>query len=141
MVVGLAAVTPASGFVTPMAAMVIGAVAAPLSYYGIRFRDKRQLDESLDVWACHGLASTWGMVACGLFATTEVNAAGANGLFYGSPGQLAIQLLAIVVTMAFAFGMTFVVAKLMDWSIGLRVSTMEEEVGLDISAHGEKAYS
>ncbi len=141
MVVGLAAVTPASGFVTPMAAMVIGAVAAPLSYYGIRFRDKRQLDESLDVWACHGLASTWGMVACGLFATTEVNAAGANGLFYGNPGQLAIQLLAIVVTMAFAFGMTFGMAKLMDWSIGLRVTTMEEEVGLDISAHGEKAYS
>jgi len=141
MVVGLAAVTPASGFVTPMAAMVIGAVAAPLSYYGIRFRDKRQLDESLDVWACHGLASTWGMVACGLFATTEVNAAGANGLFYGNPGQLAIQLLAIGVTMAFTFGATFLVAKLLDWSIGLRVTTMEEEVGLDISAHGERAYS
>ncbi len=141
MVVGLAAVTPASGFVTPMAAMVIGAVAAPLSYYGIRFRDKRQLDESLDVWACHGLASTWGMVATGLFATTEVNAAGANGLFYGNPGQLTIQLLAIVVTMAFTFGMTFLVAKLLDWSIGLRVTTMEEEVGLDISAHGERAYS
>ena len=141
MVVGLAAVTPASGFVTPMAAMVIGAVAAPLSYYGIRFRDKRQLDESLDVWACHGLASTWGMVATGLFATTEVNAAGANGLFYGHPGQLGIQLLAIVVTMAFTFGVTFLVAKLLDWSIGLRVTTMEEEVGLDISAHGERAYS
>jgi len=141
MVVGLAAVTPASGFVTPMAAMVIGAVAAPLSYYGIRFRDKRQLDESLDVWACHGVASTWGMVACGLFATTEVNAAGANGLFYGHPGQLGIQLLAIVATMAFTFGVTFLVAKLLDLSIGLRVTTMEEEVGLDISGHGERAYS
>jgi Amt family ammonium transporter len=141
MVVGLAAVTPASGFVTPMAAMVIGAVAAPLSYYGIRFRDKRKLDESLDVWACHGLASTWGMVATGLFATTEVNAAGANGLFYGHPGQLAIQLLAIVVTMAFTFGVTFLVAKVLDWSIGLRATTMEEEVGLDISTHGERAYS
>ncbi len=141
MVAGLAAVTPASGFVTPMAAMVIGAVAAPLGYYGIHFRENRQLDESLDVWACHGLASTWGMVATGLFATTGVNAAGANGLFYGNPGQLAIQLLAIAVTMAFTFGMTFVVAKLLDWSIGLRVSTMEEEVGLDISAHGERAYS
>ncbi|OGP70736.1 MAG: ammonia channel protein [Deltaproteobacteria bacterium RBG_13_60_28] len=141
MVVGLAAVTPASGFVTPMAAMVIGAVAAPLGYYGIRFRDKRRLDESLDVWACHGLASTWGMVATGLFATVEVNSGGANGLFYGNPGQLPIQLLAIGVTMAFTFGMTFVVAKVLDWSIGLRVTTMEEEVGLDISAHGERAYS
>ncbi len=141
MVVGLAAVTPASGFVTPMAALVIGAVAAPLGYYGIRFREKRRLDESMDVWACHGLASTWGMLATGLFATVEVNSGGANGLFYGNPGQVGVQLLAIAVTMAFTFGATFLIAKALDWSIGLRVSTMEEEVGLDISTHGERAYS
>jgi len=141
MVVGLAAVTPASGFVTPMAALIIGAVAAPLGYYGIRFREKRRLDESMDVWACHGLASTWGMVATGLFATVEVNSGGANGLFYGNPGQVGVQLLAIAVTMAFTFGATFLIAKVLDWSIGLRVSTMEEEVGLDISTHGERAYS
>ena len=141
MVVGLAAVTPAAGFVTPLSALVIGAVAAPLSYYAIRFRDKRGLDESLDVWACHGIASTWGMVATGLFATTAVNKAGANGLFNGNPGQVGVQLLGIVVTMAFSFGVTFLVAKLLDWSIGLRVTPMEEEVGLDISAHGERAYS
>ncbi len=141
MVVGLAAVTPASGFVTPMAALVIGAVAAPLGYYGIRFREKRRLDESMDVWACHGLASTWGMLATGLFATVEVNSGGANGLFYGNPGQVGVQLLAIAVTMAFTFGATFLIAKALNWSIGLRVSTMEEEVGLDISTHGERAYS
>jgi ammonium transporter, Amt family len=141
MVVGLAAVTPASGFVTPLAALVIGAIAAPLSYYAIRFRDRRGLDESLDVWACHGIASTWGMVATGLFATVEVNSAGANGLFFGNPGQIGIQVLGIVVTMAYSFGITFMVAKLLDWSIGLRVTPMEEEVGLDISAHGERAYS
>jgi Amt family ammonium transporter len=141
MVVGLAAVTPASGYVTPMAAMVIGAVAAPLSYYAIRFRQNRHLDESMDVWACHGIASSWGMIATGLFATLEVNAAGANGLFYGNPAQMGIQLLAVLVTMAFTFTITFVVAKLLNMSIGLRVSTMEEEVGLDISAHGERAYS
>jgi Amt family ammonium transporter len=141
MVVGLAAVTPASGFVTPMAALVIGAVAAPLSYYAMRFREKRGLDESMDVWACHGVASTWGMLATGLFATVEVNASGANGLFYGNPKQIAIQIVAIVVTMAFTFALTFLIAKVLDWSIGLRVSTMEEEVGLDISAHGERAYS
>jgi Amt family ammonium transporter len=141
MVVGLAAVTPASGFVTPMAALVIGAVAAPLGYYGIRFREKRRLDESMDVWACHGLASTWGMLATGLFATVEVNSGGANGLFYGNPAQVGVQLLAIAVTMAFTFGATFLIAKALDWSIGLRVSTMEEEVGLDISTHGERAYS
>ena len=69
MVVGLAAVTPASGFVTPLAAMVIGAVAAVICYYAIRFRQNRNLDESMDVWACHGMASTWGMIATGLFAT------------------------------------------------------------------------
>jgi Amt family ammonium transporter len=141
MVVGLAAVTPASGFITPMAAMVLGAVAAPICYYAIRFRQNRNLDESMDVWACHGMASSWGMVATGLFATKEVNAAGANGLFYGNPSQLLIQLLAIVVTIVFTFVMTYVIAKLLDWSIGLRVSSMEEEVGLDVSAHGERAYS
>ena len=141
MVVGLAAVTPAAGFITPMAAMLLGAVAAPLSYYAIRFRQNRNLDESMDVWACHGVASTWGMVATGLFATLEVNSGGANGLFSGNPSQLAIQLLAIGVSIAFTFGVTFVVAKLLDLSIGLRVTGMEEEVGLDISGHGERAYS
>ena len=141
MVVGLAAVTPASGYITPMAAMVLGAVAAVICYYAIRFRQNRNLDESMDVWACHGMASSWGMIATGLFATVAVNEAGGNGLFYGNPGQLAVQALAWVVTMVFAFGMTYVVAKLLDMSIGLRVTPMEEEVGLDISAHGERAYS
>ncbi len=141
MVVGLAAVTPASGFITPMAAMVLGAVAAVICYYAIRFRQNRNLDESMDVWACHGMASSWGMIATGLFATVAVNEAGGNGLFYGNPGQLAVQALAWVVTMVFAFGVTYVVAKLLDMSIGLRVTPMEEEVGLDISAHGERAYS
>ncbi len=141
MVVGLAAVTPASGFVTPLSAMVIGAVAAPLSYYAIRFRIKRGLDESLDVWACHGIASTWGMLATGLLATKAVNPDGANGLFYGNPSQVGIQLVGMVVTMVLAFGVTYVVAKALDWSIGLRVPDIEEEVGLDISSHGERAYS
>jgi Amt family ammonium transporter len=141
MVVGLAAVTPASGFVTPRAALVIGAVAAPLCYYAIRFRQNRGWDESMDVWACHGMASSWGMLATGLFATLAVNAAGANGLFFGNPTQLALQALATVVTMVFAFGMTFGIAKILDMSIGLKVSPMEEEVGLDISTHGERAYS
>jgi Amt family ammonium transporter len=141
MVVGLAAVTPASGFVTPMASMVIGAVAAPLSYYTMRFRDRRKLDESLDVWACHGMASSWGMIATGLFATVAVNADGANGLFFGNSSQVGIQFLGVAVTVVFSFVATYVVAKLLDWSIGLRVTHMEEEVGLDISSHGERAYS
>jgi Amt family ammonium transporter len=141
MVVGLAAVTPACGFITPMAAMLLGAVAAVICYYAIRFRQNRHLDESMDVWACHGMASSWGMIATGLFATVGVNAAGANGLFYGNPKQLGLQILATLVTIVFAFGMTYLVAKVLDMSIGLRVTPMEEEVGLDISAHGERAYS
>jgi len=141
MIVGLAAVTPASGYITPLTAMVVGAVAAPLSYYTMRFRERRRLDESLDVWACHGMASLWGMVATGLFATISVNAGGANGLFFGNPNQVGIQILAVVVTMVFSFTMTYILAKLLNISIGLRVSPMEEEVGLDISSHGERSYS
>ena len=140
MVVGLAAVTPASGYVTPLASMVIGAVAAPLSYYTMRFRERRQLDESLDVWACHGMSSMWGMMATGMFATTAVNSDGANGLFFGNPDQIGIQLLAVAVTIVFSFGVTYLLAKLLHWSIGLRVTPMEEEVGLDISSHGERSY-
>jgi Amt family ammonium transporter len=141
MVVGLAAVTPASGYVTPLAAMAIGAIAAPICYYAIRFRERRNLDESLDVWACHGMSSTWGTLAAGLFATVAVNAGGANGLFFGNPGQLGIQIIAVIVTIVFSFGVTYVLAKALDMSIGLRVSQMEEEVGLDISSHGERSYS
>jgi len=141
MIVGLAAVTPASGYITPLTAMVVGAVAAPLSYYAMRFRERRRLDESLDVWACHGMASLWGMVATGLFATISVNADGANGLFFGNPNQVGIQILAVVTTMIFSFTMTYILAKLLNISIGLRVSPMEEEVGLDISSHGERSYS
>ncbi len=141
MVVGLAAVTPASGYVTPMTAMLIGAVAAPLSYYAMRFRDRKKLDESLDVWACHGMASTWGMIAAGLFATVTVNGAGANGLFSGNPGLLGVQIIAILTTIAFSFGVTYVLAKMLHLSIGLRVSPAEEEVGLDVSSHGERSYS
>lgn len=141
MVVGLAAVTPASGYVTPLAAMAIGAIAAPICYYAIRFRDRRNLDESLDVWACHGMSSIWGTLAAGLFATVSVNAGGANGLFFGNPGQFGIQIIAVIVTIAFSFGVTYVLAKVLDMSIGLRVSHVEEEVGLDISSHGERSYS
>ena len=140
-VVGLVAITPAAGFVTPMSAMIIGAVAAPISYYAIKFRQRRNLDESLDVWACHGIGGTWGALATGLFASKLVNPQGANGLFYGNPAQFFIQLLTVVVTIVFAFGMTFVISKLLSRFMGLRVSSDEEEVGLDISEHGEQAYA
>ncbi len=140
-VVGLVAITPAAGYVTPLAAIVIGAVAAPISYYAIRFRQRRNLDESLDVWACHGMGGTWGALATGLFATKTVNSAGLDGLFYGNPNQLVIQLVATLASIIFAFGMTFVIAKILDKTMGLRVSEKQEEVGLDISEHGEQAYA
>jgi Amt family ammonium transporter len=140
-VVGLVAITPASGYVTPLGAMIIGAVAAPISYYAIKFRQRRNLDESLDVWACHGMGGTWGALATGLFATTAVNPAGANGLFYGNPGLFFIQLVTVVVTIAFAFGVTQAITRILTATMGLRVSVKEEEVGLDISEHGEQAYA
>jgi Amt family ammonium transporter len=140
-VVGLVAITPGAGFVTPMAALVIGALAAPVSYYAVRFRQRHNLDESLDVWACHGMGGAWGALATGLFATTAVNAGGANGLFYGNPAQFLIQLVAVGVTVAFAMGATYVIARSLRALMGLRVSANEEEVGLDISEHGERAYA
>ena len=140
-VVGLVAITPAAGFVTPLSAIVIGGLAAPISFYAIRLRQKWGLDESLDVWACHGMGGTWGALATGLFATTMVNPAGFNGLFYGNPAQLGIQALAALISIAFAFGVTFVLAKLLSRFMGLRVTENEEEVGLDISEHGERAYA
>ena len=140
-VVGLVAITPAAGFVTPMAAILIGGLAAPISFYAIRLRQKWGLDESLDVWACHGMGGLWGALATGLFATKLVNPAGADGLFYGNPTQFAIQAVAALVSIAFAFGVTYVIAKLLSRFIGLRVTENEEEVGLDISEHGERAYA
>jgi Amt family ammonium transporter len=140
-VVGLVAITPAAGYVTPLAAIVIGGLASPISLLAIRLRQKMGLDESLDVWACHGMGGTWGALATGLFATTAVNAAGANGLLYGNPAQFLIQAVAVAVSIAFAFGMTFLLARILKATVGLRVSHDEEEVGLDISEHGEPAYA
>jgi Amt family ammonium transporter len=122
-----------------MGAIVIGAIAAPCSYFAIGFRQKLGWDESLDVWACHGVAGTWGALATGLFAAPQVNKAA--GLFYGNPAQLAIQALSVVATIVFVFVVTFVVAKILDAVIGLRVEPSSEEVGLDLSEHGERAYS
>ena len=141
MVVGLVAITPAAGFVTPLAALVIGAVAAPVSYYAIRLRQRSRLDESLDVWACHGMGGTWGALATGLFATTSVNAAGADGLFYGNPEQFLIQAAAVGIVIVFSFGMTYGITQVLKHTLGLRVTTNEEEVGLDVSQHGERVYA
>jgi Amt family ammonium transporter len=141
-VVGLVAVTPAAGYVTPLAALAIGGLAAPISYYAIKFiKGRKLLDESLDVFACHGIGGLWGALATGLFATTAINAAGHDGLFYGNPAQLLIQLVAVAASAAFAFAVTYALAKLLDKVMGLRVTENEESVGLDISEHAERAYA
>lgn len=140
-VVGLVAITPAAGYVTPLAAIVIGAVAAPISFYAIKLRQARHLDESLDVWACHGMGGLWGALATGIFATKAVNAAGADGLLYGNPQQFLVQLVTAGVSVVFAFGVTFVLANVIKRTIGLSVSETEEQVGLDIAEHGERAYA
>jgi len=140
-VVGLVAITPAAGFVSPIMGIPIGAGAATASYYTMLFRVKRMgIDESLDVWACHGVGGTFGALATGLFATVAANSAGVNGLFYGNPMQFLKQLLGVVVVWAFAFGMTWVIGRVIQKVMGLRVSHVEESVGLDLSQHGERAY-
>lgn len=138
-VAGLVAITPAAGFVHPMAAVPIGAISAVIGYYGILWRTKRGIDESLDVWAVHGMGGVWGALATGIFASASVSGA-ADGAIWGGWMQLARQAAGVGAVAVFAFGATWVLGKLVDRTIGLRVKEEEEIVGLDISQHGERAY-
>jgi Amt family ammonium transporter len=137
-VAGLGAITPAAGYVTPMAAIVIGAVAGLLCYRAMLWRIQKKMDESLDAWAVHGVGGLWGTIAVGIFAVSAVN--GVSGLIEGNVTQFAIQIFGAVVVMVFAFGVTYLVAWLINRFMGLRVSETEEYVGLDLSQHGERAY-
>ena len=139
-VAGLVAITPAAGFVSPVMGIPIGIVAAVVCYYCMLLRTRWSVDESLDVWAVHGMGGTWGALATGIFASAAVNSAGADGLLLGNAVQVLKQLAGIVAVWAFAFVTTWVLGKVIDVTIGLRVSTVEETVGLDISQHGERAY-
>lgn len=140
-VAGLVAITPAAGFVTPMSSILIGAGASFFCYIVVSLRMKFRIDESLDVFGCHGVGGIWGAIATGIFATTSVNEAGANGLLYGNPGLVVTQLIAVLAVGTFAFVMTSILVKILDLTIGIRVTDSEEVVGLDISQHGEVAYS
>jgi Amt family ammonium transporter len=139
-VAGLVAITPAAGFVQPIMGMPIGAGVAIICYYMMLLRAKTGIDESLDVWAIHGMGGTWGALATGIFSSVAVNSTGKNGLLYGNPKQLLVQLIGILVVWIFAFLMTWIIGKVVNAVIGLRVSSEEESVGLDISQHGERAY-
>jgi Amt family ammonium transporter len=140
-VAGLVAITPASGFVGPVSAIIIGGMAGMICYGGVLGKAKLGYDDSLDVVGIHGLGGTWGALATGLFASTAINPGAADGLFFGNPGQLWAQFVSIVATMAFAFIMTIIILKAVDAIFGLRVSEDEEEKGLDTSLHNEAGYS
>ncbi len=140
-VAGMVAITPASGFVAPWASLVIGLGAGIASNLVSNWRARTRLDDSLDVFACHGMGAIWGMIATGLFATLEINAAGGNGLLFGNPGLVGIEALGVAVVAAFSFFGSYALLKLINLITPVRVSPEEEEAGLDLSQHGEEAYT
>jgi len=141
-VAGLVAITPASGYVTPMGSIIIGLGAGVICYLMVIWiKNKIGVDDALDVFGVHGVGGTWGAIATGLFATLSVNSAGGDGLFYGNPGQVVSQLIAVAVSWVWSGSLTFVLLKILDAVVGLRVHPHEELAGLDASVHGEAAYA
>ena len=140
-VAGLVAITPAAGFVGPVSSIVIGAVAGALCYSACNFKSRLGYDDSLDVVGVHGVGGTWGALATGLFASKAVNEAGGDGLFFGNPGQLWTQIIAVAATVVMAVVLTYAILKLVDALVGLRVSDEDEIAGLDLSQHSETAYA
>ncbi|MSP38839.1 MAG: ammonium transporter [Deltaproteobacteria bacterium] len=139
-VAGLVAITPGAGFVSPMSALVIGAVGGVLCSIACSLKPKFGYDDSLDVVGVHGVGGTWGALATGLFASKAINAAGNDGLFFGNPGQLWIQFVTVIVTIVFAMVMTVVILGILKATMGLRVANDEERMGLDLTQHNERAY-
>lgn len=140
-VAGLVAITPAAGFVGPMAALIIGAIGGAICYTAVNVKRRFGYDDSLDVVGVHFVGGTTGAILTGVFASVAVNSAGADGLLYGNPGQLGIQLVATAASIVYSFVGAFVLLKLVDATIGLRVDEEDEVVGLDLSQHGENAYT
>jgi Amt family ammonium transporter len=140
-VVGLVAITPAAGFISPMNALILGAIAAVPSYFGLVYRAKTNLDDSLDVVAAHGVGGTVGALLTGVFAQESLNGiAGANGLLYGKAGQLGIQATAVAVAIVYSGVLSFILLKVIGMIVPLRADADGEAVGLDVSQHGEEAY-
>jgi ammonium transporter, Amt family len=138
-VAGLVAITPASGYVTPGGAVIIGLVAGGLCYSATLLRARVKVDDALDVFAVHGVGGMFGAIATGVFATSAIQEA-YSGLIDGNPGQIGIQLIAVAATIIYAVVATFIIVKVVGLVLGLRVSTASEEAGLDIAVHGEAAY-
>jgi len=140
-VAGLVAITPAAGFVPPVAAVPIGIGVSLIGFYSmLLLKEKLGFDDSLDVFAVHGMGGIFGALATGVFASVAVNSAGADGLIYAGFGQLIKQSVSVLAVGAFAFFGSLVLGKLVDLTVGLRVGSVEETVGLDLSQHAERAY-
>jgi Amt family ammonium transporter len=138
---GLVAITPAAGFVGPISAIIIGLVAGALCYLAVLAKNLFGYDDALDVVGVHGIGGLWGALATGLFASVAVNPAGANGLFFGNPGQLGVQAMGAGAAIAYSMAVTFLILKVIDWTVGLRVAKEEEVQGLDLSLHSEIGYT
>jgi len=140
-VAGLVAITPASGFVTAGGALAIGLAVGGICYGATLLRERLRVDDALDVFAVHGVGGTFGAIATGIFATTAITGVGgAAGLIDGKPEQVITQLVAVGATIAYAVIATFVIVKVVDLVLGIRVTQKDEEAGLDLSVHGEVAY-
>jgi Amt family ammonium transporter len=135
-IAGEVGITPASGFVDPSSAIVIGFIAGVVCYGAILLRERLKVDDALDVWAVHGVGGTLGVLLTGVLATTAVNTVG-RGWIDGNFGQVGIQLVAIVAVWVYSAVATFAILKVVDVAVGLRVGEAEEEAGLDVSQHGE----
>jgi len=140
-VAGMASATAGAGFVGPVSAVLIGSTAGALAYLAIVWKGKFGYDDTLDVVGLHGVGGLIGMLGVGLLASTAVNPAGPSGLVFGNPAQLGLQVLAAVVAAVFSFVGTYIILKVLDGMITLRVSPEEEATGLDLSQHNERAYS
>ncbi|MCL5031574.1 MAG: ammonium transporter [Bacteroidetes bacterium] len=140
-VAGLVAITPASGFVGPMAALIIGLGVGALCYFAVGVKSRLGYDDTLDAVGVHGVGGTFGALMTGLFASTAINPAGHNGLFFGNPMQLGIQAISVIAAIIYSFAITWVILKVLDLTIGIRVNPDDEIEGLDLSQHGESGYS
>lgn len=140
-VCGLVAITPASGFVGPVAAIAIGIIAGVVTYLALYIRStKFAIDDTLDVWAAHGIGGLTGAILTGVFAEKAINEFGNNGLLFGNPNQLITQIIAVLITASYAFIATFILLKIINFISELRVNRSEERQGLDMAVHGEAGY-
>ena len=150
-VAGLVGITPACGFVGPLPSIVIGAGAGILCFFAVSLKPRLGYDDSLDTFGVHGVGGTWGALATGLFASFAINGVvepsigghpgvPANGLFYGNPHQFVVQIIGVVATVVYSVVVSFILLKILDLTMGLRVTKDEEDSGLDITQHGEEAY-